>query len=252
MQQVLLYRLRKSIQILLAFWLLCSCPIIFGNNTKVGKLLAGANNFVKVRINGVSPKMGKLYEDLQLGAYGLSEYAYNNACKGFEYLKQKGSLANTHIISIIDFTKPSSKKRLFVIDVENEKLLFNTYVAHGQNSGQDYATNFSNQFDSYKSSLGFYRTSSTYMGKNGFSLKLQGLEAGINDNAEGRGIVMHGADYVNEQLIQSQGFIGRSWGCPAVKNELNKPIIEKIKNGTCFFIFGNNNSYLTSSRILHS
>jgi hypothetical protein len=252
MQKLGLYRLKSAAQYFFVFVLLFHCPSIFSNQFSFSVFFSSANNLVKISLTGVSPKMGKLYEDLKLEAYGLSEDAYIHACKGFDYLKQKGSLLNSQIISIVDFTKPSSKKRLFVIDVENEKLLFNTYVAHGQNSGQDFATVFSNEPDSYKSSLGFYRTSSTYMGKNGFSLKLQGLENGINSNAEARGIVMHGADYVSEHLIQSQGFIGRSWGCPAVKNELNKPIIEKIKNGSGFFIYSANASYMRQSRILNS
>ncbi|MBC7867350.1 MAG: murein L,D-transpeptidase catalytic domain family protein, partial [Gloeobacteraceae cyanobacterium ES-bin-316] len=130
--------------------------------------------------------------------------------------------------------------------------LFNTYVAHGQNTGQEYANRFSNKPESFQSSLGFYITTSTYMGKNGFSLQLDGMENGINDLANERAIVMHGAPYVSESYIKTKGYIGRSHGCPAVPQQLNKPIIEKIKNGSCLFIYSNDKGYLKRSKILNT
>jgi hypothetical protein len=193
-----------------------------------------------------------IYDSLQLSAAGLSEQAFYNAIRGYEYLKKKGKLQNQNVLSIIDFTRPSSEKRLFILDIENYKLLFNTYVAHGQNTGKEYANRFSNNPESHQSSLGFYITTGTYMGKNGFSLQLEGLEYGINHLAEERAIVMHGAPYVSEGLIRSQGYIGRSYGCPAVPEKLTKPIIEKIKNGSCLFIFSNDKNYLKHSTILNS
>ncbi len=194
----------------------------------------------------------KMYDSLKLNMYGLSEHAFQYAVKGFEYLKEKGKIANDHIISIVDFSRPSSEKRLFVLDLKNYKILFNTYVAHGQGSGQAMATSFSNIPESFKSSLGFYRTLGTYIGKNGFSLKLEGLEYGINDKANERAIVMHGAPYVCENIIENQGFLGRSWGCPAVPEKLSKPIIEKIKDGSCLFLYSENVKYLHTSRILNA
>ena len=194
----------------------------------------------------------KMYDSLKLNICGLSEQAFGYALKGYEYLKLKGKIGNENIISIVDFSRPSSEKRLFVIDIKNFKILFNTYVAHGQGSGAAMATTFSNVPESYQSSLGFYTTSDTYIGKNGFSMHLDGMEKGINDNANERAIVMHGAPYVSEDFIHNQGFIGRSWGCPAVPEKLNRPIINKIKNGTCLFIFSVNNKYLHSSKILNS
>ena len=196
--------------------------------------------------------MYKVYDSLKLNLHGLSEHAFQYAIKGYEYLLSKGKIANDHIISIVDFTRPSSQKRLFVIDLNNYKILFNTYVAHGQGSGAEMATRFSNVPESFQSSLGFYKTSSTYIGKNGFSMKLEGLENGINDLAYERAIVMHGAPYVSEDMALSQGHIGRSWGCPAVPEKLNKPIIDKIKNGSCLFIFSENNNYLRKSRIINN
>lgn len=191
------------------------------------------------------------YNRMNLEEMGLSRNIFDYAIKGFNYLVQQGKLANNSIISIVDFSQPSSKKRLFVIDLENSKVIFNTYVAHGVKSGGASANQFSNAPESNKSSLGFYETSNTYMGGNGYSLRLDGLEPGINDNANRRAIVMHGAAYVNESLAKSQGYIGRSWGCPAVPEKLHKPIINKIKNGTCLFIYSPNENYLSHSRILH-
>lgn len=193
-----------------------------------------------------------LYTQLNLDSLGLSQEAYFIAMKGFYYLKSNGKLLNENIISIIDFSKSSTSKRLFVIDVASGILLFNTYVAHGQNSGSAMAEKFSNKISSLQSSLGFYETSSTYLGKHGYSLKLEGLEKGINDNALERSIVMHGASYVSEGMIKIKGYLGRSWGCPAVPEKYSKPIIDKIKNGTCIFIYANNSMYLQQSKILQS
>lgn len=196
--------------------------------------------------------IAQAYDSMHLDEMGLSEPAFNYAMKGFNYLLQHGMLANDNIISIVDFTLPSYRKRLFVIDLDDYRVLFNTYVAHGVNSGREYANEFSNQPSSYKSSLGFYETQNTYMGEHGYSLRLNGLEKGINDNASSRDIVIHAADYVNESFIKSQGYIGRSWGCPALPEKLHKPIIDKIKNGTCLFIYSTNKNYLKKSRIVNA
>ena len=194
--------------------------------------------------------MASVYDSLRLGIMGLSQQAFNYALQGLEYLVSSGKIANDRIISIVDFSLPSCKKRLFVIDLEKKKVLFNTYVAHGMNSGKEMARQFSNLPQSNKSSLGFYETADTYVGKNGYSLHLAGLEKGINDNACRRDIVMHGAEYVQESYVQMQGYIGRSQGCPAVPEKLHKPIIDKIKNGTCLFIYNPDRNYLLHSRIL--
>jgi L,D-transpeptidase catalytic domain len=209
-------------------------------------------NTIKIEQVPIISPIEKMYDSLKLNLCGLSENAFNYAIKGYEFLKAKGKIANQNVISIVDFSKPSSDKRLFVLDLKNFKVLFNTYVAHGQNSGQVMATTFSNTPESLQSSLGFYKTSSTYFGRNGFSLKLSGLENGINNRAEERAIVMHGAPYANEEVVESMGHIGRSWGCPAVPERLNKPIIEKIKNGSCLFIFSTDKKYLHDSKIINS
>lgn len=218
-------------------------------NIPAGNINAAPATSIK---NTGSNSMSLIYDSLNLDDLGLSEDAFNYAIAGYEKLKQSGKIINDKVLSIVDFTKPSYKKRLFVIDLSNFKLLFNTYVAHGQNTGREYAKAFSNKPESFQSSLGFYVTSGTYVGKNGFSMHLDGLEYGFNHLAEERAIVMHGAPYVSEGMIRSQGYIGRSHGCPAVPENLNKPIIEKIKNGSCFFIYSDNRNYLSKSRLLHT
>lgn len=154
------------------------------------------------------------------------------------------------IITLIDFTKPSSEKRFFVIDLKEKKLLFASHVSHGKNSGENFATSFSNQNGSHKSSLGFYITEGTYQGKNGYSLILDGLEKGINDQAKERSIVIHGAAYSEPSAITSSGRLGRSFGCPALPRSVNKQVIDIIKGGSLLFIYADDKNYLTHSRLL--
>lgn len=195
------------------------------------------------------PAVRSVYDSLHLDLRGLSRQAFEYARQGWEKLKAEGKLFNESVLSIVDFSQPSNQKRLFIIDVDNYRLLFNTYVAHGQNSGREWATNFSNQNSSHMSSPGFYVTRETYQGHNGLSLKLEGMERGINDKAYERGIVVHGANYVSENIARSRGWIGRSHGCPAVPSESSGQIIQTIKNGTCLFIY--HPSYVDRSVILN-
>lgn len=154
---------------------------------------------------------------------------------------------NKKLLSIIDYSKPSNEKRFFIIDVENRNLLYNTLVAHGKKSGYVNATKFSNKYGSHKSSLGFFRTGYSYFGKRGYSLQLEGLEKGINDNARSRGIVIHGANYVDERLADGNGVIGRSWGCPAVSKKLSKEIINLLKGGSLLYIYADDEVYKEKS-----
>jgi len=167
--------------------------------------------------------------------------SYKLAFKGFYKLKKEGKIQKD-ILTIIDFTLHSSQKRMWVIDMKENKVLYNTVVSHGKNSGKEYATRFSNRPESHQSSLGFYATAETYMGKHGLSLRLDGLEKGINDNARMRDIVIHGASYANESLIDAQGWLGRSFGCPALPMDNYKEIINLIKDESCLLIFQNDNS----------
>ena len=214
------------------------------HTTAASKLVMGSEHFLN--------SADELYDSMQLNLMGLSKQTFAYAIKGFHHLLQTGQLKNDNIISIVDFSMPSTKKRLFVIDLDQAKVVFNTYVAHGVNSGTAMASQFSNEPESYKSSLGFYETTNTYSGGHGYSLRLEGLEKGINDNTNRRAIVIHGAAYVNETLIKTQGYIGRSWGCPALPQNLYKPIIDKIKNGTCLFIYSPDKSYLNMSKIINA
>lgn len=191
-----------------------------------------------------------LYDSLQLNQLNLSRNAFNFAMAGYNQLLSSGKLNNNDLISIVDFSLPSSRKRLFIIDLKKKEVVFNTYVAHGRNSGKEMASEFSNAPESNKSSLGLYVTGGTYIGKHGFSLRLLGEEKGINDNANSRAIVMHSAPYVSEGAIKMQGFIGRSLGCPALPENLYKPIIDKIKNGSCLFLYSPDKYYASHSEIV--
>jgi len=191
-----------------------------------------------------------IYDSLQLEMAGLSKKAFDFALNGWEKLNKEGKLANHDTIGIIDFSQPSTNKRLYVLDMKNHSLLFNSLVAHGKNSGKKEAVSFSNKPSSYKSSPGFYVTGDPYNGSNGFSLRLNGIESGINDKALARGIVIHGADYVSESFMAGRGYIGRSQGCPAVPLKDAKDIINTMKGGACLYIYAPDRRYLSHSEML--
>jgi len=176
----------------------------------------------------------------------VSYSAFEQALEGYNDITEK----KRDILTLIDFTKPSTEERFFVLDMKQKKLLFSSHVSHGRNSGENYATSFSNEMGSYKSSLGFFLTGGTYTGKNGYSLLLEGLESGINDMARERAIVIHGAAYTNPSIARYSGRLGRSLGCPALPPELNKPIIDTIKGGSLIYIYADNPGYLKRSKIL--
>ena len=183
----------------------------------------------------------------------LDESIFEKAYQGFDKLKKSGQLpADSEILTIADFSKSSNTKRLWVIDLANKKILFNALVAHGMGTGDEFAEHFSNTDSSHQSSLGFYITEATYDGKNGYSLKLMGMDKGFNDAALERAIVMHGADYVSENFAAAHKRIGRSWGCPAISRELAAPIINAIKGKNCLFIYYPDDNYLNSSEWLKS
>jgi hypothetical protein len=175
----------------------------------------------------------------------LAITAYNNALK-------KGIPVNKKVLTVIDFSRPSNEKRLWVVDLEKRKILFHTLVAHGKYSGNNYSTNFSDIHGSLKSSIGVFLTKNTYDGHNGYSLVLAGLEKGYNEHAESRRVVMHGAPYVNEQIAHTYGRIGRSWGCPAVDIKMAKPIINTIKNGSLLVAYYPDKKWLRESKYLNA
>jgi L,D-transpeptidase catalytic domain len=197
----------------------------------------------QVKAGADSAEIHRLWTDCRLE--GVMQFkVFNMALSGYKKIE---NLKKKNIITIIDFSLPSTEKRLFVIDLENKKILFNCLVAHGKNSGENYATSFSNDAQSLKSSLGFFITSETYTGKNGYSLRLDGLEKNINDNARTREIVIHGADYVSEKFIKQYGRLGRSWGCPSVPPDILNELVDKISNGSCLFIYADDKYYRENS-----
>jgi hypothetical protein len=193
---------------------------------------------------------GQIYDSLELATSGLSEQAFKFAWKGYQKLRAKGMLAKEGILSICDFSQSSRNKRLYIIDLVSMKLLINTYVAHGRNTGGEFAKSFSNSPESHKSSLGFYVTRSTYSGSHGLSLKIDGVERGFNDRALKRNIVVHGSEYVGPNFIEQNPFTGRSYGCPAVPDSESAEVINSIKDGSCLFIYYPNKTYISKSQLL--
>jgi len=193
-----------------------------------------------------------VYTIVNLADTGLARNVFNLALKGLKRLESNGKLLNSNIVSIADYSQSSNKKRFYVIDLKNKKLLFNTYVAHGRNTGAEFAKYFSNDEGSFKSSLGFYVTDRPINGSHtGFSLMINGVEKGFNDHAVKRAIIIHAAYYATENFIKKYGRLGRSQGCPALPPDLNKPIIESIKGGTCLFIYNPDSKYICSSSLLN-
>jgi hypothetical protein len=192
-----------------------------------------------------------LYDSMHLKKWGLSKKAFEYAWKGYKQLLDERRLNNDEVLSICDFSQSSRRKRLYIIDVAEKKLLLNTYVAHGRNSGGEYARSFSNKDESHKSSLGFYVTRNTYYGDHGLALKIDGLENGINDRADERNIVIHGSQYVGANYLRNNKMNGRSFGCPAVPAKDTQKVIYTIKDGSCLFIYHPTKVYLTRSRILN-
>ncbi|HJV18935.1 MAG TPA: murein L,D-transpeptidase catalytic domain family protein [Sediminibacterium sp.] len=195
---------------------------------------------------GIAPIAVTLSEKLNINSQAVA-FAVN----GYNKLKEQGRLTNQRYLTIADFSKPSSEERLYIIDMEQQEMVLQTFVAHGRNSGTLFAKYFSNRNSSNQSSLGFYITGMPYSGKHGKSLILQGIEPGINDQAKDRAIVLHGADYVSNNAISQMGYLGRSLGCPAVPNNLVKNIIQTIQGESCLFIYAPDQQYLSNSQLIN-
>ncbi|QMU28385.1 murein L,D-transpeptidase catalytic domain family protein [Adhaeribacter radiodurans] len=198
---------------------------------------------VAVKTQAFETHLHTLFTQTGLDKANLDFVLFRKALVGYYNIQSKPGSFIKPILSIVDFTKSSRQKRLWVIDLKNHKLLFNTWVAHGKGTGDEFARAFSNEPNSFKSSLGFYLTAQTYLGKHGLSLKLNGLDQNYNTNALARAVVIHGADYVSANFIQRYGRLGRSLGCPALPLKETKPIINKIKNNTCLYIYGSDKTY---------
>lgn len=199
--------------------------------------------------SGVVKNYHSAYHQMQLGHLGLSQKAFEMAVNGWEKLLQSGVVRKS-VVAICDFTQSSVQKRMYVIDLDEKKVLLKTWVAHGKNTGEEFARNFSNKPASLQSSLGFYAAGDAYTGEHGLSLKLKGLEKGFNDKAEERAIVLHGASYVCDSFICREGRLGRSWGCPAVSYDDHEFVINTLKDGGCLFIYYPDKKYLADSKLI--
>ena len=240
---------------ILVLAIIASFAFIFAttkHETKKASVTATAANAASNAVASEEAEAAALYTELNLGAVGMKQSVFSTAMQGFKKLVANGKIQNNDLITIADFSQPSTQKRLYVVDLKDKKVLFNTLVAHGRNSGTLMAKNFSNSASSLESSPGFYVTEDTYSGHNGYSLRINGLEKNINDNALNRAVVMHGAPYVTESFANSMGYIGRSWGCPAVPVAYHKAIINTIKGGSCLFIYTTEDNYLNRSTVLNS
>ncbi|MCB1007330.1 MAG: murein L,D-transpeptidase catalytic domain family protein [Acidobacteria bacterium] len=191
-------------------------------------------------------------EALRAAAPDLDPRVLELALTAHRSAAREGLLARPGVLAVIDYSLPSTEPRLWVLDLESPKLLFRELVAHGVGTGENRSRRFSNRKGSKQSSLGLFATGETYRGRNGYSLRLHGLEKGVNDLAFDRAIVMHGAWYVSEAFARDHGRLGRSWGCPAVRDGISRELIDRIRGGSALFAFFPDQDWLASSRFLSS
>lgn len=192
-----------------------------------------------------------IYNSIDFKDNPVDQQVFNYAFKGYINLRDQNKLEKDNILSIIDYSKGSTEKRFWIFDLYSRSLLFNEWVAHGKFTGVDFATKFSNTVSSKQTSLGFFITGYTYEGKHKYSLKLYGAEPYYNSNAFKRGIVIHGADYVSQDFINRNNRLGRSFGCPAVRQEIKTSLISTIKDGSCLFSYYPSATYLNNSALLN-
>jgi hypothetical protein len=204
-------------------------------------------NKIKLSRVNFEDSVKSLYTEMSLEKQGLNYDAFRYGIIGFNNLKLEGKLKNLNLISIIDFTKKSTEKRFYTLDLAQRKVVFHSLVSHGKNTGENEAKQFSNVSHSNQSSLGFYITGETYVGSKGYSLRLDGADGVFNSNMRSRAVVMHEADYVSEDWIKRYGRLGRSQGCPALPKELSRKVIDTIKDKSLIFAYFKDDTYLSSS-----
>lgn len=195
------------------------------------------------------PSADELSRVIPAKSTGLRREVLDLALRAYQCGRARGEIDRSRL-TIIDYSLPSTQKRLWVIDLDRRKLLFNELVAHGRESGENAAVSFSNSLGSHKSSLGLFRADATYMGRHGYSLNLAGLEPGINDRAYQRRVVVHGADYVAPEFVARHGRLGRSYGCPALDRRVSGRVIDEIKDGGAVFAFYPDRNWLERSSYL--
>ena len=192
---------------------------------------------------------GDAWSDTTLG--GLGRNVFQLAIGAAACAVRSGDVADLATLTVIDYSRPSTDKRLWVFDLRTRTRLFEELVAHGRGSGENLATSFSNQHESHQTSLGLFRTEDTYVGRNGYSLRLRGLDDGFNDQAYERAIVMHGAPYVSDEFARTQGRLGRSWGCPALREGVARELIDTVKGQGLVFAYYPDPGWLAASKFLH-
>ncbi len=218
-------------------------PAYSGNKSLHAVKLVNDEVSLAVKTQAFETHLLQVYQQANLYKTHLNLTVFRKALVGYYNIQRKPSTAVKPLLTIIDFSRSSRQKRLWVVDLKNNKLLYHTWVAHGKGTGNEFARYFSNEPNSFKSSLGFYLTAQTYQGKHGLSLKLNGLDKDFNTNALARAVVIHGADYVSEKFVKQYGRLGRSLGCPALPVKETPAIIHKIKNNTCLYIYGPDRKY---------
>ena len=223
---------------------------------------ASAPSVTPAKLTGIANVRGKLtrlnfedslrslYHSIGLAKSGMDYHVFRYGMIGYYSLKQQGKLSERNIVSFIDFSKPSTEKRFYTIDLAKKMLKFHSLVSHGKNTGQNIATSFSNVPHSNQSSLGFYLTGETYVGSKGYSMRLDGIDGIYNDKMRDRAVVMHDAAYVSDHWIRKYGRLGRSQGCPALPKEISRKVIDTIRDKTLIFAYFNDEEYLANSKHL--
>lgn len=196
-----------------------------------------------------SPELDSQARTLSAKAPSLNPEALKLGLKAYHKAREQG-LDNKQLLTIVDYSKPSTERRLYVFDMKQNNVLFHEYVAHGKNSGDNLPTSFSNSPSSLKSSLGVYVTRQPYVGSHGYSLRINGLEKGINDMAARRAIVVHAANYVSDEVAKTYGRLGRTWGCFGISTRVAHSVIDTIKGGTVIFAYAPSRSYISHSQFV--
>lgn len=215
----------------------------------VGRLCLAALWLSYASVSTAAAAQDVLLRDLGRAAPALSQQALQHALAAMQCAVNHGA-EPAHRLAVIDYSRPSTERRLWIFDLQRKRLLLRDFVAHGRQSGENFAEVFSNRLGSHQTSLGLFRTAESYRGKHGYSLRMDGLEPGLNDLARERAIVIHGASYVSPRLVQSQGRIGRSLGCPAVRPEVARMVVDQLKGGQFLFAWHSDQRWLKASAYL--
>lgn len=242
------YRILSVVGVLIFSYAFSSTAEI--NNLKESEIAPELPVEVKVK-KTFEEKVADLYDAFSMNNSTMPNISvFEKAISGYIKLDEAGKVSNP-LLTVIDFNLSSKMKRMWILNMDTKEVVFNTYVAHGKNTGVEFAKNFSNKVNSHQSSLGFYVTGETYYGKNGLSLFIDGMEKGFNSKARERYVVIHGADYAEPEFINRYGRLGRSYGCPAVPNKIAKDLIHRIKGKSVVYIHKSDENYLKNSDYLN-